>query len=162
MKFIAFAVLPLLSAIPGALSTNVSKSFISAVYGLFVCLFVVHCAHSHFYSTSSSAVSSSFSSCLCLHLQLEPRLRGPVLVAVSDQDDTDRGYSDGQQQATYFWTSKFNSDCNSISSYDDMIANYIISTPIAIAAANQVLSTFIIRAPRTVCGHSSKFTMISA
>ncbi|KAL7436309.1 hypothetical protein ACHAXM_005164 [Skeletonema potamos] len=58
-------------------------------------------------------------------LHLEPRLRGAVLVAVSDEDDYDNGYQMGQQQATYFWTNKFNSDCNRISSYDTMIGNYI-------------------------------------
>jgi len=82
--------------------------------------------HNIFHLTFALAAAALTSSPVAvIGLQLEPRLRGPVLVAVSDQDDTDRGYSDGQQQATYFWTSKFNSDCNSISSYDAKIENYI-------------------------------------
>ena len=84
-------------------------------------------------SLYSSAVSSQ-----CLHLQLEPQphLRGPVVVAWSSNsnsgyngcssDDFDNGYTEGKKQATNIWNDYYGSNgCESISSYDTKIQNYI-------------------------------------
>eukprot|EP00985_Skeletonema_marinoi_P010047 scaffold4732_cov100-Skeletonema_marinoi.AAC.2 len=83
-------------------------------------------------SLYSSAVSSQ-----CLHLQLEPHLRGPVVVAWSSNsnsgynggssDDFDNGYTEGKKQATTIWNDYFgsNNGCESISSYNKKIQNYI-------------------------------------
>jgi hypothetical protein len=51
-----------------------------------------------------------------------------VLVAVSYDNDFNTGYRKGQQQATDFWTHNFNSNCKYISTYEQMIENYIQDT----------------------------------
>jgi hypothetical protein len=85
-------------------------------------------------SLYSSAVSSQ-----CLHLQLEPHLRGPVVVAWSsnsnsnsnsdynynDGNASDNGYTVGKTKATSIWESEYGSSCNQISSYDTAITEWI-------------------------------------
>eukprot|EP00985_Skeletonema_marinoi_P010048 scaffold4732_cov100-Skeletonema_marinoi.AAC.3 len=76
-------------------------------------------------SLYSSAVSSQ-----CLHLQLEPHLRGPVVVAWSSNSnsnsDYNDGYTKGQNKANKIWENNYGSDyCYKISKYDTKIKNYI-------------------------------------
>ena len=85
-------------------------------------LYVVDCIYTHVsVSLYSSAVSSQ-----CLHLQPEPHLRGPVVVAVSSNSDYNDGYTKGQNKANKIWENNYGSDyCYKISKYDTKIQNYI-------------------------------------
>lgn len=52
-----------------------------------------------------------------------------MVVAVSyDNDNFDNGYTQGQEQAKSFWMHNFNSNCEDIEQYDEMIGYYIRDT----------------------------------
>mmetsp|Transcript_13892 Transcript_13892/g.23617 ORF Transcript_13892/g.23617 Transcript_13892/m.23617 type:complete len:239 (-) Transcript_13892:122-838(-) len=85
---------------------------------------------------SSAVLLSAIPGAFSAELEPQPHLRGPVVVAWSSNsnsgynggssDDFDNGYTEGKKQATNIWNDYYGSNgCESISSYNTKIQNYI-------------------------------------